>query len=96
MGDTAVFYYETHIVVKPPFHGEKVPTIAKNHGFWTSRIQMDGSDEERAGDLLLTTRDATQVLAEQRICLLVLALKISGHAPNVARYKIEHCIVKRF
>lgn len=86
-------YYETHIVVKPPFHLERVSTIAKNHGFWTSQITQDGSEEESAGDLLLTTRDASQAIAETRIRDLVVALRYSKHASNVARYKIERCVI---
>ena len=52
-------YVECHVIVRDDPAGDCLPH-AKLDGWWGSRLNQDGSNEEQAGDLILTTRRKTQ------------------------------------
>lgn len=80
-------YLECHVVVCNPIDPAGALAIAKQHGFWGSRLIHDESNEERAGDVILTTRMMDDTKLRAVIVDVVTALRKAGYNPS--RYKIE-------
>lgn len=80
-------YYEIHVIVSPPFKQEDCLSLVKPYKWWGAVINQDTGHEEKAGDLILTTRAKSQDLSEDAIKTIIAALKDKGFNPT--RYKIE-------
>jgi len=79
-------YVECHVIVAGDPIGACLPH-AKTKGWWGSRLEEDGSEEEKAGDLILTTRRKTPEDAIDSIRLLAADLTVNGF--KVTRGKTE-------
>jgi hypothetical protein len=79
-------YVECHVIVAEDPKGECLPH-AKTKGWWGSRLEEDGSEEEKSGDLILTTRRETPEDAVDSIRLLAADLTANGF--KVTRGKTE-------
>lgn len=85
-------YFECHVVVKPPYEVLTVQEAAKEFRFWMSTIQHDeGDDDEKAGDLIFTTR--AQAYSEIELQMIRLCRKLREKGVRVKRYKIEFAVV---
>lgn len=82
-------YYEIHVVVRMP--SAPIADLVKKHGFWTSTLEFDESKEEKAGDVIATTRSKTEEAGVTAIRAVVRELREAGQ--RVTRYKIEHVIL---
>lgn len=81
-------YLECHVVVCNPVDPAGALELARQHGFWGSRLIHDESNEERAGDVILTTRTTDDTQMRAGIVGVVTALRHAGF--TASRYKIEH------
>ena len=79
-------YVECHVIVANDPEGRCLPYV-QNHGWWGSRLEEDGSKEEKSGDLILTTRRDTPDEAVASIRVLERALTALDF--NVTRGKTE-------
>lgn len=89
-------YFETHIIVGEPVAESPadeglIRKMASNHGFWCSVLNQDESNEERAGDMILTTRD--QMLEDAKVRISELVYALHSHGVPVRRYKVEHAVL---
>lgn len=94
-------YCEMHIICRPPLHGqarffreekEKISILCKQHGWWWAELSHDEGDEEKAGDIILTSRDKTVMACTYKIESLY-AEFTTNKLPMPIRYKIELCIM---
>ena len=90
-------YYEAHLIVRPTGPAIEqaadkgnVLRLAQAAGFWGAVLSHDESDEEKAGDLILTTREQDIWKLYDRMVRFATMLKEAGH-PAV-RLKIEQTI----
>lgn len=83
------YYFEGHVVVRPPLGGDPTPTFAaaKEYQFWGSVLVADDGDEEKAGDVILTSRAPTREALIEKMRSLAAALRSNGYA--VVRGKVE-------
>jgi len=79
-------YVECHVIVSDDPDGRCLPH-AKTKGWWGSRLEEDGSEEEKSGDLILTTRRKTPEDAIDSIRLL--AADLTANDFRVTRGKTE-------
>lgn len=79
-------YVECHVIVADDPEGRCLPH-AKEGGWWGSRLGEDGSNEEKPGDLILTTRRKTPEDAINAI--RVLAADLERRDFRVTRGKTE-------
>ena len=79
-------YVECHVIVSGDPLGASL-LHAKARGWWGSRLHEDGSGEEEAGDLILTTRRKTQQDGVDAIRML--AADLTANEFNVTRGKTE-------
>jgi len=82
------FYYETHIVTSG------LTERLRDFGFWSSRLTMDTSGEERADDVIWTTRGKSLATAKLRLKEVLDALAYTRTPQQIVkRYKIEACVI---
>lgn len=83
------YYFEGHVVVRPPLGGDPAPTFAaaKEYQFWGSVLVADESEEEKAGDVILTSRGPTREALIKKMQTLAAALRSNGYV--VTRGKVE-------
>lgn len=79
-------YIECHVIVADDPAGRSLE-VARDNGWWGSRITMDSSGEEQSGDMILTTRVNEQNLAVDSI--RALADELQEHGLRVTRGKTE-------
>ena len=79
-------YVECHVIVRNDPEGNSLPH-AKLEGWWGSRLNEDGSEEEEPGDLILTTRREEHGDAVKAIRSLAEKLRDVGY--DVVRGKTE-------
>lgn len=88
---TETSYFEIHVVVRAEAPPALIAHLVRQSGFWTSTLEFDESKEEKAGDVIATTRSKTEEAGVAAIRKVVGDLREAGQ--KVTRYKIEHVIL---
>jgi hypothetical protein len=88
-------YLECHIVVRPadPKDVEFMQPLLKNIGLWSSIITMDDGGEEKAGDIIFTTRENGDNLDLMRDRMLSVLDFLTNSKAKIKRYKIESAVI---
>lgn len=88
-------YLECHIVVRPdkPEDTEFMQPLMKARGWWMSTLTVDESNEEKAGDLIFTTRESDSDIIIIREKMLSALKFLSDNKTQIKRYKIEAAIL---
>ena len=88
-------YLECHVVVRAPHlttdAKHDIFDLATEFGFWGSKLTHDDSNEERAGDVILTTRGQSEPEIREKLLRLIPTARGCGY--NVSRYKIEQTVM---
>jgi hypothetical protein len=83
-------YYELHLIVSGA-EMEHLQPAAVGAGAWCSRLGEDQSNEEKPGDLIVTSRASTQIGAGEKLFFIEIQLRRQGF--KVTRRKIEYVIL---
>jgi hypothetical protein len=92
-------YLECHIVVRVPHDSNGlVDALALKHamadrGWWMSVLNVDESNEEKAGDLIFTTRDESSNIDIMKDRMLRALGYLKEFSLNVTRYKVEAAVI---
>lgn len=96
-GDVMVVshHLECHIIARPGTDEDKdlIQDLMVRHGWWGSTITTDDHNEEKAGDYIITTRQADSSYPDMCNRLRVMLGILSQLSIKVTRYKIEAVVL---